>query len=32
MKKIAFMFLIIDNPNFSDIWDKYLKELRKQIE
>ena len=25
MKKIAFMFLIIDNPNFSDIWDKYLK-------
>ena len=24
MKKIAFLFLIIDNPNFCDIWDKYL--------
>lgn len=25
MKKIAFLFLIIDNPNFSDIWDKYFE-------
>jgi hypothetical protein len=25
MKKIAFMFILIDNPNFSSIWDKYLK-------
>jgi hypothetical protein len=24
MKKIAFLFLIIDNPNFPEIWDKYL--------
>ena len=24
MKKIAFLFLIIDNPNFPKIWDKYL--------
>jgi hypothetical protein len=25
MKKIAFLFLFIDNPNFPDIWDHYLK-------
>jgi hypothetical protein len=25
MKKIAFLFLIIDNPNFIKIWDKYLR-------
>lgn len=25
MKKIAFLFLVIDNPNFTDIWDEYLK-------
>ena len=24
-KKIAFLFLIIDNPNFPDIWDEYFK-------
>jgi len=24
-KKIAFLFLIIDNPNFSEIWDYYFK-------
>lgn len=23
--KIAFLFLIIDNPNFSDLWDKYFE-------
>ena len=23
--KIAFLFLLIDNPNFPDIWDKYFK-------
>lgn len=23
--KIAFLFLIIDNPNFPDIWDSYLE-------
>ena len=25
MRKIAFLFLVIDNPNFPDIWDKYFK-------
>jgi hypothetical protein len=25
MKKIAFLFLIIDNPNFPKIWDYYFK-------
>lgn len=25
MKKIAFLFLIIDNPHFPDIWDKYFE-------
>ena len=25
MKKIAFLFLIIENPNFPKIWDKYFK-------
>lgn len=25
MKKIAFLFLLIDNPNFPDIWDDYFK-------
>jgi len=25
MKKIAFLFLIIDNPYFPKIWDKYFK-------
>lgn len=25
MKKIAFLFILIDNPNFPDIWDQYLK-------
>lgn len=25
MKKIAFLFLIIDNPNFHEIWDKYFE-------
>ena len=25
MKKIAFLFLLIDNPNFPSIWDKYLE-------
>lgn len=24
-KKIAFLFLIIDNPNFPDIWDNFFK-------
>lgn len=24
-KKIAFLFLVIDNPNFPDIWDTYFK-------
>jgi hypothetical protein len=25
MKKIAFLFLILDNPNFPKIWDKYFR-------
>jgi hypothetical protein len=25
MKKIAFLFLIIDNPNFPKIWDSYFR-------
>ena len=25
MKKIAFLFLLIDNPNFPSIWDKYFE-------
>ena len=25
MKKIAFLFLLIDNPNFPYIWDKYFE-------
>jgi hypothetical protein len=25
MKKIAFLFLVLDNPNFPKIWDKYFK-------
>jgi hypothetical protein len=25
MKKIAFLFLILDNPNFPKIWNKYFK-------
>jgi hypothetical protein len=25
MKKIAFLFLTLDNPNFPKIWDKYFK-------
>ena len=25
MKKIAFLFLILDNPNFPNIWDYYFK-------
>jgi hypothetical protein len=25
MKKIAFLFLVIDNPNFTKIWNKYFK-------
>lgn len=25
MKKIAFLFLIIDNPHFTKIWDSYLR-------
>lgn len=25
MKKIAFLFLTIDNPNFTNIWDYYFK-------
>ena len=25
MKKIAFLFLIIDNPNFPTIWNKYFR-------
>lgn len=25
MKKIAFLFLLIDNPNFPDIWNKYFE-------
>ena len=31
MKKIAFIFLLIDNPNFPDIWDKYFKNHENQI-
>lgn len=26
MKKIAFLFLVLDNPHFPEIWDKYFKE------
>jgi hypothetical protein len=25
MKKIAFLFLVIDNPNFSKLWDSYFR-------
>ena len=25
MKKIAFLFLVLENPNFPKIWDKYFK-------
>jgi len=25
MKKIAFLFLVLDNPNFPKIWDKYFR-------
>jgi hypothetical protein len=31
MKKIAFLFLIIDNPNFPDIWDEYFKQNENKI-
>lgn len=31
MKKIAFLFLIIDNPNFPDIWDYYFKNNENKI-
>jgi len=31
MKKIAFLFLIIDNPNFVDIWDKYFSDNEDKI-
>lgn len=31
MKKIAFLFLIIDNPNFPDIWDNYFKNNENKI-
>lgn len=27
MKKIAFMFLLIDNPHFQDIWDYYFSTI-----
>ncbi len=25
MKKIAFLFLVLDNPNFPKLWDSYFK-------
>jgi len=25
MKKIAFLFLVLDNPNFPNLWDSYFK-------
>lgn len=28
-KKIAFLFLIIDNPHFPDLWDKYFLDVDK---
>lgn len=30
-KKIAFLFLILDNPNFPEIWDKYFKGKEDKI-
>ena len=30
-KKIAFLFLIIDNPNFPEIWDYYFKDNEDKI-
>ena len=30
-KKIAFLFLIIDNPNFPEIWDYYFKNNMDKI-
>lgn len=30
-KKIAFLFLIIDNPNFTEIWDNYFKDNEDKI-
>jgi hypothetical protein len=29
IKKIAFMFLILDNPNFYKIWDRWFKNVDK---
>lgn len=29
--KIAFLFLLIDNPNFSDLWDEYFKNNNDKI-
>lgn len=31
MSKIAFLFLVIDNPNFPDIWDYYFKDNLDKI-
>jgi hypothetical protein len=30
MKKIAFLFLTIDDPNFTNLWDKYFKNNSKK--
>jgi hypothetical protein len=31
MKKIAFLFLTLDNPNFTNIWDNYFKNNEDKI-
>jgi hypothetical protein len=32
MKKIAFLFLVLDNPNFPKIWDKYFRGHKDKYE
>jgi hypothetical protein len=32
MKKIAFLFLVLDNPNFINIWNEYFKNNKEKYE
>ncbi len=31
MKKVAFLFLVLDNPNFPDLWDSYFRGNSKKF-